>query len=280
LLLFFKKEALPLTFPSASLGMYDFPWLQPTTDRLWAAIRDALRAACVEAPERLDRERPLEAIWRDPKLVLAQACGLPLVTTLRDAVRVVATPCYDLPGCDGPHYRSFIVVAADHPARGIADLRGARAAINGWDSQSGMNALRALVAPLAGGQPFFSDIVVSGSHQRSLAMVGDGTADVAAIDCVTHGLLAAHGSGHLAGTRVLCHTPPVPGLPLITAAATPDATLNGLRAVLDAVIADPALEDIRATLHLRGIARLALDDYRPILASRADAEAAGYPQLR
>jgi ABC-type phosphate/phosphonate transport system substrate-binding protein len=266
--------------------MYDLPWLREATDRFWAAIRDQMRAGAPRAtgseemPEALDRDRPPDAIWRDSRMVLAQACGWPLVTTLRDAVRVVATPCYDLPGCDGPLYRSFIVVRADSPARDIADLGGGVAAINGWDSQSGMNALRAAVAPVAGGKPFFSQVAVSGAHRRSLVMVSGGTADVAAIDCVTHGLLGAHDPGLIEGTRVLCRTPSVPGLPLITAAATSDATLARLIAALGAVMADPALAGTRAALRLRGIAPLTLADYAPLLALRAHAEALGYPDLR
>ena len=267
--------------PVASLGMYDLPWLHAANDRLWSAIRDRMRATGPEAmPETLERDRPLDEIWRDPRLVLAQTCGFPLVTALRSAVRLVATPCYDLPGCDGPLYCSFIIVQAGSPTRGIADLRGSRAAINSRDSQSGMNALRAMVAPLAGGKPFFSEIILSGAHRRSIALVSDGAADVAAIDCVTHGLLAAHDPDHLRGTRVLCRTPPLPGLPLITAATTPDATLARLTAALDAAMTDPALAKTRAALHLRGIARLTIADYAPILTSHDHAKVLGYPHLR
>ncbi|HEX7388528.1 MAG TPA: hypothetical protein VF286_00360, partial [Acidiphilium sp.] len=62
--------------PVASLGMYDFPWLRPATDRLWAAIRDRMRMSGADAvPETLERSRALEDIWRDPNLVLAQTCG-------------------------------------------------------------------------------------------------------------------------------------------------------------------------------------------------------------
>jgi ABC-type phosphate/phosphonate transport system substrate-binding protein len=271
--------------PLASFGMYDLPWLRLATDRLWAAIRDRMRAGAPgaggpeEMPETLERELPLDTIWRDPALILAQACGWPLVTTLRDAVQMVATPCYDLPGCDGPLYCSFVVVQANDPARSIADLRSSVAAINGWDSQSGMNALRAMVAPVAGGKSFFSEVRVSGAHRRSLAMVSDGDADIAAIDCVTHGLLAIHDPGHLSGTRVLCRTPMVPGLPLVTAAATSAATLARLIGVLSAAMTDPALAGTCATLRLRGIVPLTIADYAPILAQRAQAEALGYLDL-
>ncbi|HEX7389734.1 MAG TPA: PhnD/SsuA/transferrin family substrate-binding protein, partial [Acidiphilium sp.] len=198
---------------------------------------------------------------------------------LRDSVRVVATPCYDLPGCDGPLYCSMIVVGADSRAREIPDLRGGRVAINDRNSQSGMNALRAIVAPIAGGAPFFDKIMVSGSHLGSLAMVREGRADVAAIDCVTHGLVAEGNPDLLRGTRVLCRTPLVPGLPLVTSTATSDAVLARLIAALESTMTDPDLADIRTSLHLRGIARLGFADYAPILAQRDVAEASGYQVL-
>ena len=265
----------------ASLGMYDLPWLRAATDALWAALRDRLRAGGMDdVPDALDRSRPLAEIWRDPGLLLAQSCGYPLVFSLRDAVRLVGTPCYDLPGCAGPDYCSFIVVARGNPAQGTAGLRGARAAINGGDSQSGMSALRGAVAPLAGGKPFFREVVVTGAHMRSLDAVRDGSADVAALDCVTWGLTAAGQQSRLDGLRVLASTPATPGLPLVTAASRSDRMVAMLRDAWRAVVADPALADMRAELHLAGIAPASLADYAPVSAMRAMAEALGYPELR
>lgn len=265
----------------ASLGMYDLPWLTAVTDALWAALRDRLRAAGMDGvPDALDRSRPVADIWRDADLLLAQSCGYPLVTSLRDAVRLVGTPCYDLPGCDGPDYCSFIVVACDNAAQSIAGLREARAAINGWDSQSGMSALRAVVAPLAEGRPFFREVVVTGAHLHSLDAVRDGSADVAALDCVTWGLTAAGQPGRLDGLRVLGRTPATRGLPLVTAVGRSDRTVAMLRDGWAAVMADPALAGVRTALCLAGISPASLADYAPISAMREMAEALVYPELR
>ena len=258
---------------TASLGMYDLPWLAAATDAFWAALRDWLRGAgLADVPQALDRDRPLAAIWHDPGLLLAQTCGFPLVTTLTGVVRVVATPCYDLPGCDGPGYCSFVVVAAASAARSMADLRGSRVAINGHDSQSGMNTLRALVARWrwAAGSlvRWRSPAAICAAWRRCRP----GRPDVAAIDCVSYGLVAAEHPEWLHGTRVLCRTPAAPGLPYVTAAATPDAVVALLRDALDAVAAD-------RSLHLSGFARLTAADYAPILAMRDVAAQLGYPEL-
>ena len=241
----------------ASLGMYDMPFVSAANDAIWASV-----AARIEGvPAHLDRSRPLGDIWRDPRLLLAQTCGLPLVAELAGLVRLVATPVYDHPGCDGPLYRSWLVVRASSPATTLTELRGSRAAINGWDSNSGMNFLRAAVAPLAVGGRFFASVGVTGAHLASVAAVATGGADVAAIDCVTHGLLVRHRPDLLAGTRVLASTPASAGLPLVTAAATSDATVEALRAALRAMLSDPATEAARAALGWVGLADA---DYRSV----------------
>jgi ABC-type phosphate/phosphonate transport system substrate-binding protein len=128
----------------ASLGMYDSFWLAPANDALWRAIAAQLRrAGMTDVPAALDRDRPLNTTLRDPDVLLGHTCGYPLMTSLRGRVRVVATPCFDLSGCEGAWHRSLIVVAAGSAARSLEDLRGGVAAINGPDSNTGMNLLRA-----------------------------------------------------------------------------------------------------------------------------------------
>ncbi len=86
----------------ANLGMYDPLWLQAANDALWAAIRTRLGVHGYSGmSDDLDRARPLAAIWHDPRLLVGQTCGYPLMTQLGAAVTVIGTPVYDLPGCDG-----------------------------------------------------------------------------------------------------------------------------------------------------------------------------------
>ncbi len=95
--------------PVAALPMYDFPEISTANDALWRRIAAALRARGVEAPENLTRGRALMDLWRDPGLIFAQTCGYPYLTTLREAVVLVATPEYGFPGCAGADHRSFVV---------------------------------------------------------------------------------------------------------------------------------------------------------------------------
>ena len=265
----------------AALAMYDAPAaVAAANDALWAGLRDRLRAAGLAGvPEQLDRTRGYAAPWLDPRLLLAQTCGFPYVRHLRGRVRLVATPVYGFPGGTGAERRSVVVVAADAPFAGVADLHGTRAAINDPGSNSGANLLAALVAPLAREGRFFSSVTVTGGHRESLAAVAAGRADVAAIDSVTFGLLVWHAPEEVTGVRVLAETPGGPGLPLITRGDASDEEVAVLRGALGDVVADPGLAEARETLGLVGFEVLG-DAAYDVLARYADEAAArGYREL-
>ncbi|GGE12180.1 phosphate ABC transporter substrate-binding protein [Aureimonas endophytica] len=201
--------------------------------------------------------------WNDPALLLSQTCGYPLTHALAGRVTLVATPVYDAPGCEGPFYRSAVVVRAVDPARRPQDLAGKIAAYNGPDSQSGFHALRAAIAPLARGPAFFGGAIETGSHHGAIEAVLAGRADAAAIDAVTLALWRdAHPDAPL---RVLCETPAAPALPFVTAADTAPEALARLREGLLDCIRDPALAPARRAMRLKGVEILPLAAYDAIL---------------
>ena len=264
----------------AALPMYDPPELQAANDALWAAIAARLASEGVDAPAALTRGPSLEAIWLDPDLLLAQTCGYPLMKTLGSRVVVIATPCYDAPGCDGPFHGSAVVVRRNDPAVDLADLRGRTFALNGITSNTGMNLVRALIAPLARNAAFFGAVTVTGGHAASAEAVASGEADVAAIDAVTFAILQRVRPAVTRPLRVLTWTPRSPGLPLITAAASGDGTRAALSRALAAVARDPALRDVRAELLLEGFEPLPASAYEAVLEFERAAAAQGYPALR
>jgi ABC-type phosphate/phosphonate transport system substrate-binding protein len=265
----------------ASLAMYrDPPEITEATRGLWAYLRGHLRAAgMADVPEALDEGLAHDAAWRDPRLLLAQTCGYPLMTRLQGQVRVVATPVYGHPGCAGALSGSFVIVRADAAASSIADLRGHVAAINDWASNTGMNLLRRTVAPHAVDGRFFARVTESGSHRASLVRVAQGEADVAAMDCVTFGNLARFAPEMVAGVRILAETAKTPGLPLITRAAANADEIARLRSALDDFAQDPAAAPLRDTLGLKGFAVLAESAYDAVLTLKREAAALGYPVL-
>ncbi len=264
----------------ASLPMYDLPEVRAATDAWWQGLARAFRReGLVDVPEVLDRRQNYKEVWVSRDLLLSQTCGYPLKHSLDGRVQLVATPCYEVDGCEGPSYCSFVIVGADLPAGHVGDLKGLRCAINGAESQSGCNALRALVAGFSERGRFFGRVDVSGGHAASIALVASGQADVAAVDCVTHALIARDRPAALAGTRVLCRTASAPGLPYVTRGQADPDLLRRLRAGLERAVADPALTAARDTLLLTGMAVLPLSDYDRITDMENAAIAAGYEKV-
>ena len=258
----------------ASLPMYHVH--RPAVAALWEGVADRLRTLGVgHVPATLDWPDHLEAHWRDPDLLLSQACGFPLVTFLDGRVQLVGAFHYDAPGCDGVLNRSQLVVRASDPAQTLEDLRGRRVAINGTDSQSGHNSLRALVLPLARGGRFFGGAHITGAHHLSVLAVHDGLADVAAIDCVSLAGFHRHRPEITAGIRVLGETAAYPGLPLITSSTTAPETMAALREALEWVTLSPALAQVRADLFIRAFEALPLRRYQVCRDMRDAASAAG-----
>lgn len=265
----------------ASLAMYTAPTpIAVANDALWAYVRDRLRQSGMDGvPDSLDRDVVYDQAWLRPDLLLAQTCGFPFVKKLRGRVRLLATPVYGFPGCDGPLNRSKIIVAKDSPARTLDDLRGLTAAINEPGSNSGSNLFRAAIAPLATNGRFFASVVETGGHVASIDAVASGKADVAAIDCVTFGNTLRFDPDRLAGVRILAETAKGPGLPFITSAATPANDLMILRRALAETIADPALSQVCDTLSLRGIRVLGDADYEVLAEFERYAVRQGYPVI-
>ncbi len=253
----------------ASLPMYDLPELQAATDRLWERLAHHLeRAGVPDVPERLDRETPYDQIGRAPALLFAQTCGYPLTHADRRRLRVVATPRYAVPGCEGPMYRSAIVVQADSRAESLADLRGAACAINGLDSHSGANVLAFEASKVATAderhEPFFGRVVVTGGHEASVAAVAEGACALASIDAVTYALLAAWRPRALAGTRFLAWTEAAPAPPFVTRHAESDAVCDAIGGALEALMHDPAASEARHAVRLEGVERIPASAYTRI----------------
>lgn len=224
----------------------------------------------------------LLAFWRAPDTLLSQTCGYPLIKHLASDVEVLARPGFAIDGCEDHSYCSFVIVRAEDAVEDLADLQGQRLAVNSPDSHSGMNALRHLIAPVAAPQltegRFFAQVLLSGSHDSSLALVQTGQADVCAVDCVTFANLAEHRPEAVFGLRVLTRTEQAPSLPWICnrhLGAAQKAQLLAL--VLDLPQSEPAA---CATLRLNSFKPSTLADYEKIATMEEGAVRLGYPVLR
>ena len=264
----------------AALPMYDLPPLRDATDAWWQGLAGHFRAAGLrDVPDALTRPDDLKTLCLSPELLFNQTCGYPLTHALKDQVTLVATPVYGNSGAAGPNYCSQILVRADDPAAKFGDLRGRRAAINGYDSQSGFNVLRHAAAPLSEQGQFFGEVVVSGGHLNSMAFVRDGKADVCTADSVTYHLWRRADPDKVAGLRILGQTASAPNLPYITRKSIPEADLAGLLQGLFAALEDPDLATVREALMIEGAEVLPLQAYDSILEMEGEAGSYGYPNL-
>jgi ABC-type phosphate/phosphonate transport system substrate-binding protein len=264
----------------ATLPMYDLPEAAEATAELWRGLARHFRQAGIEdVPDDLTRNPKLPAHWISPDLLFSQTCGYPLRHAVIGKLQLVATPCYDAAGCEGSSYRSILLVQGSSRARSLAELQGARAAFNGTDSQSGYNALRFMVAPLARGGRFFGEVVETGSHAASLAAVAAGRADLAAIDCVSLALFRRYHREAVKEVRELCLSPAAPSLPYVTAGGSDVDRVARLRSGLRAAMADPALAAARGALLLKDIMLLPDSAYERIDEMEQAAIVRGYPVL-
>jgi len=247
---------------------------------LWEVLKTRLvQAGFTGVPDTLDWPQDCTAHWRDPQLLLSQTCGYPLAHALAGSVQLVGAFRYNAPGCEGIFCRSQLVARDEHAGRSLADFRGLRVAFNSDDSQSGYNALRAAVAPLAQQGRFFAEVIATGGHAASVAAVQQGHADLAAIDCVTWAGLQRDIPRSVAGLCTIGQTPAYPGLPLITGLSTSAAELRALQTVTAALVHDPAAAQSLAALGITGFQIVPIETYQVCVDMRLQAQALGYAEL-
>lgn len=212
----------------AALPMYDRPETAAAHDRLWSLFREAFGAA----PSALTRDADLWEVWQNDALVLAQTCGFPYRSRLKDKVLLIGAPDHGLAHLPAGHYCSVIVTHERHADAGLSALNGARMAYNEALSQSGW------AAPWHHFRTHGLTIgprIQSGAHRDSARMVAEGEADFAALDIVSWTLMQRH-DGFAAQLVEVDRTTPTPALPYISArSGDRDALFEALSAAIAAL---------------------------------------------
>jgi len=262
--------------PEALLPMYALPEMAGANAAFWAALRQEVPGL----PDHLSPAPPHLPAAIEPTTIFSQMCGYPLQTLFAGQFVLLGTPLYDFRGCaigpdDMPTHRSFIITASTAPFASITDLRQKIFAVNGYDSNSGMNLPRRMFADIAGGSKFFSRVIVTGGHLASMAAVAAGAADAASIDCVTYGFCAQYRPKLTAQLRILAETPSSPAIPFITSSTTPPETA----AALTQALLSPALRDALHGLHITAILPPRPKLYDLVLNYEVEATVLGYPAL-
>ena len=151
-------------------------------------------------------------------------------------------------GHDEPTRRDFITTAA-----------------LGWAAVGGAIALWPFIQPM--------------NPDASTQALSSTEVDLAAIDCVSFGLILRAAPEFGESIAVIARTPTSPALPFIAAAGLPREAHAAAREALADVLADPTLARVRADLGLIGMSVLPPQAYRRIDELESLAVGLGYPEL-
>jgi len=213
----------------------------------WVGHRADVDAAVLDYPP----PQPLPALWGRDDLAAVFMCGHPFSRAQPQPIPIVAPvpspPAYH----DAPVYWTCIVARVDSGIRTLADAFGRRMAYTTPDSQSGYQALRALVAGRTHPFEMKGPLV---TPRRVVEAVLAGDADAGPVDSYAVDLLRMHEPQLVAPLRVIATTPPTP-IPLLVASPNVARTkVERLRDAFAEVEHAPALRDARGALLLRRFA--------------------------
>jgi ABC-type phosphate/phosphonate transport system substrate-binding protein len=266
--------------PTASLPMYNLPEMRAVNARFWEALRGLLvEAGLRDLPESLTFDRLPVPDRIGPEILFSQTCGYPLETIFAGQAIRLGTPCYAVPGCDGPTHCGLFIVPAGSPAQELPDLRGTVFLFNNRHSNSGMNLPRRALADIADGRPFFAKVIETRSHPGNLDRIARGEADATAVDNVTYAFWCRCRAEAARHVRVLARTPASPAIPFVTSAATPPATVAILREALTRLGGQPHAAAARAGLSVTEIVDVPAAAYHRLLEYEREAAELGYPEL-
>jgi ABC-type phosphate/phosphonate transport system substrate-binding protein len=261
--------------------------VERTTANAWRALLAWIADTAQVALRYVDHPPPaaLETLWRRPDLGCTLMCGYPWATWNaargpRPVILAAPVPCE--PGGRAA-YRTTLVARADSAIATLDDLRTRRFAYTTPQSQSGYQAVRALLAdrverPAA--RFFESTVGPLVTPRRVVHAVVTGEADAGPLDSYWLELLRKHEPDTAERLREVASTDWTP-MPMFVAGGRvePDVREQLARALVAAGSAHE-LTDVRSTLALSGFVRPDPRSYA-VLAERARAaDALGYPVLQ
>lgn len=163
-----------------------------------------------------------------------------------------------------PVYFADVLARSGGPTS-LEGLPGRAVAYNDDVSLSGYHGL-VLALAAAGIDPDAVDLVCSGSHLDSLALLCDGEVDAAAIDSTVWRRWRRAQPARARGLRWLAALGPYPVQPAVVRADLPAATRQAVRAALLGAADDPAAAAVLADAGFDGFVAVGEADYAPLRA--------------
>jgi phosphonate transport system substrate-binding protein len=160
---------------------------------------------------------------RSGEVELAFVCGGPYVAGEEEfGLQLLAVP--EVAG--RAEYHSYLIVPADSPARSLADLRGKTFAFADPDSNSGFIAPSYELAQMGEtAEGFFSSVLFTYAHDRSIRIVAEKLVDGAAVDSLIWDYLLQREPELAEKVKVIARSPAF-GIPPVVASPAMDPQLR------------------------------------------------------
>ena len=191
-------------------------------------------------------------------------CGITFATAPEGRYRYLATMVADSSELPAGYYDSLLVTSAKSGLPSPSDFDPAqhRAVINETGSFSGNLTFAAYMQATHGIS--LGEVVRSGAHLKSIAMVAAGEADLAAIDRISFSLARHAVPQDVDGVAVIGRTASHPGIAFVADAGLPDPVVRKLRATILEFRDDPAWVELQAILGVADITVLDPQNYAPM----------------
>ena len=190
-------------------------------------------------------------------------CGITLATAPEGRYRYLATMVADSPDLPAGYYDSLLVTSRKG---GLALLRirspRHRAVINETGSFSGSLTFAAHMKAVHG--TTLGDMLRSGAHLKSIAMVASREADLAAIDRISFSLARHAAPDDVQGVSVIGRTASHPGIAFVADAGLPEPVIGKLRAAILAFREEPSWPELQSLLGVSDITVLDPARYAPM----------------
>ena len=128
----------------------------------------------------------------------------------------------DVPG----KYYSYTIVRKDSPFKSWADLQGKSYVLSETNSNSGYNLPRAKLVSLgAKDWTYFSNVIVSGSHEESFRLVASGAVDASSVDSLVLDYARETKDAAALNVRIIEHLGPA-GIPPVVISKKADPSIR------------------------------------------------------
>ena len=191
-------------------------------------------------------------------------CGITLATAPEGRYRYLATMVADSPDLPAGYYDSLLVTSTKGGLASPADFDPARhrAVINETGSFSGSLTFAAHMKAVHG--TTLGDVLRSGAHLKSIAMVASREADLAAIDRISFSLARHAAPDDVQGVSVIGRTASHPGIAFVADAGLPEPVIGKLRAAILAFREEPSWPELQSLLGVSDITVLDPARYAPM----------------